>query len=98
MQRVMQRTNLEDFAQVTIAHLSKGYRQRVALADALVVADPPVYIWMNPLRGSNPNQIRETRALIRELAAEHTVVVSSHILSEIEEGCVTARWSSTTGM
>jgi ABC-2 type transport system ATP-binding protein len=86
VQEAMHKTNLEDFAQVTIAHLSKGYRQRVALADALV-AKPPVYILDEPTAGLDPNQIRETRALIRELGAEHTVVVSSHILGEIEELC-----------
>jgi ABC-2 type transport system ATP-binding protein len=76
-----------DVAHKRIAHLSKGYRQRVALADALV-ARPPILILDEPTAGLDPNQIREARELIRKLGSEHTVVVSTHILSEVE-ACAT---------
>jgi gliding motility-associated transport system ATP-binding protein len=76
-----------DVAHKRIAHLSKGYRQRVALADALV-AHPPILILDEPTAGLDPNQIREARQLIRKLGSEHTVVVSTHILSEVE-ACAT---------
>jgi len=66
--------------------LSKGYRQRVGLADALV-ADPPLLILDEPTAGLDPNQVREVRALIKELATDHTVLLSTHILSEVEATC-----------
>lgn len=72
--------------ETTIGHLSKGYRQRVALADALL-ADPPLLILDEPTAGLDPNQVREVRDLIRDLAAEHTVLLSTHILSEVEATC-----------
>lgn len=64
-------------------HLSKGYRQRVGLADALV-ARPPILVLDEPTAGLDPNQIREVRDLIRNLARDHTVLLSSHILPEVE--------------
>jgi ABC-2 type transport system ATP-binding protein len=76
-----------EVAHKRIAHLSKGYRQRVALADALV-ARPPILILDEPTAGLDPNQIREARDLIRKLGSDHTVVVSTHILSEVE-ACAT---------
>ena len=69
--------------------LSKGYRQRVGLADALL-ADPPVLILDEPTAGLDPTQIRETRKLIRELGQEHTMLLSTHILSEVEMACDSA--------
>lgn len=69
-----------------IGHLSKGYKQRVGLASALV-HDPPVLVLDEPTSGLDPSQIRETRSLIRELAANRTVLVSSHILPEVEKTC-----------
>ena len=81
------RAGVLDVANKTIGHLSKGYRQRVGLADALV-ARPPIVILDEPTAGLDPNQIRETRALVRELGREHTVVLSTHILSEVE-ACAT---------
>jgi ABC-2 type transport system ATP-binding protein len=78
-----------DFADVLIGHLSKGYRQRVAFADALV-ASPPLLILDEPTAGLDPNQIREVRALIRRLGEEHTVLLSTHILSEVEATCTRA--------
>ena len=64
---------------VVIGNLSKGYRQRVGLADALV-ASPPLLILDEPTAGLDPNQIREVRDVIRELGKEHTVLLSTHIL------------------
>jgi ABC-2 type transport system ATP-binding protein len=84
--RAIQRANLGDVSETTIGHLSKGYRQRVGLADALV-ADPPLLILDEPTAGLDPNQVREVRALIKELAADHTVLLSTHILSEVEATC-----------
>jgi ABC-2 type transport system ATP-binding protein len=66
-----------------IGTLSRGYRQRVGLADALL-AGPPILILDEPTVGLDPNQIRDTRALIRDLGRERTVLLSTHILSEVE--------------
>jgi ABC-2 type transport system ATP-binding protein len=84
--RALERANLKDMSDTTIGHLSKGYRQRVGLADALV-ADPPLLILDEPTAGLDPNQVREVRALIKELATDHTVLLSTHILSEVEATC-----------
>jgi ABC-2 type transport system ATP-binding protein len=83
----LRRAGVVDVANKTIGHLPKGYRQRVGLADALV-AKPPIVILDEPTAGLDPNQIRETRALVRELGRVHTVVLSTHILSEVE-ACAT---------
>ena len=69
-----------------IAHLSKGYRQRVGLADALL-HDPPVLILDEPTVGLDPTQIRESRKLIKELGGKHTIMLSTHILPEVEAVC-----------
>ena len=69
-----------------ISHLSKGYRQRVGLADALV-SNPPLLILDEPTAGLDPNQIREVRKLIRQLGETHTILLSTHILSEVESTC-----------
>jgi len=66
-----------------IGTLSRGYRQRVGLADALL-ARPPILILDEPTVGLDPNQIRETHAMIRELARERAVLLSTHILSDVE--------------
>ena len=71
---------------VLIGQLSRGYRQRVALADALL-ADPPLLILDEPTAGLDPNQIRAVRALIAGLGSEHSVLLSTHILSEVESTC-----------
>ncbi len=81
------RSGVAEVAHRRIAHLSRGYRQLVGLADA-IVADPPIVILDEPTAGLDPNQIREARALIRELGRERTVLVSTHILSEVE-ACAT---------
>jgi ABC-2 type transport system ATP-binding protein len=69
-----------------IGTLSKGYRQRVGLADALV-NEPDILILDEPTIGLDPNQIREVRSLIKSLATRHTILLSSHILSEVEMTC-----------
>jgi ABC-2 type transport system ATP-binding protein len=83
---VLQRCWLTDVRRQLIGTLSKGYRQRVGLADALL-ADPPVLILDEPTAGLDPAQIRETRKLIRELGREHTILLSTHILPEVEMTC-----------
>jgi len=83
---VCDRCWLGDVRRKTIAHLSKGYRQRVGLADALLHS-PPVLVLDEPTIGLDPNQIRETRKLIRELGGDHTVLLSTHILPEVEAVC-----------
>jgi len=82
----MQKANVMDVANVLIGKLSKGYRQRVGLADALV-AKPPLLILDEPTAGLDPNQIREVREVIRALGEHHTVLLSTHILSEVEASC-----------
>jgi ABC-2 type transport system ATP-binding protein len=74
---------LGDSRRQIIGTLSRGYRQRVGLADALL-ADPPVLILDEPTVGLDPNQIREVRALIRALGRDRTVLLSTHILPEVE--------------
>ncbi|HVY37851.1 MAG TPA: ABC transporter ATP-binding protein [Polyangia bacterium] len=77
------RVALGDRRRQIIGTLSRGYRQRVGLADALL-GSPPILILDEPTAGLDPNQIRETRALIRELGRERTILLSTHVLSEIE--------------
>jgi ABC-2 type transport system ATP-binding protein len=89
LEYVMQRCWLTDVRRQLIGTLSKGYRQRVGLADALL-AEPPVLILDEPTAGLDPTQIRSTRELIRELGREHTILLSTHILSEVEMTCDSA--------
>ncbi len=89
--RALERCALRDVASRVIGTLSKGYRQRVGLAQA-IVHDPPVLILDEPTIGLDPLQIREIRGLISDLAsgegaAQHTVVLSTHILAEVEAIC-----------
>lgn len=84
--RVMEATGIADRAGQLIKQLSKGYRQRVGLAQALV-ADPPVLILDEPTIGLDPRQIVEIRSLIKEMAGSKTVILSSHILPEVAATC-----------
>ena len=83
---VVDRCWLKDVRRQLIGTLSKGFRQRVGLADALL-AEPPVLILDEPTVGLDPAQIRETRKLIRELGEKHTILLSTHILPEVEMTC-----------
>jgi ABC-2 type transport system ATP-binding protein len=84
--KVMQQCGLTDVRRRVIGQLSKGYKQRVGLADALV-HEPELIILDEPTIGLDPHQIRSVRALIKNLAGRHTVLISSHILPEIEMTC-----------
>jgi len=86
IQAAADRCRLSDVLRRRIGHLSKGYRQRVGLAAALV-HEPQVLILDEPSNGLDPSQIRETRSLIRDLAENRTVLVCSHILPEVERTC-----------
>ena len=84
--RVLALTHLEDMVNRLIRNLSKGYRQRVGLAQA-ILGFPRIIILDEPTVGLDPKQVVEIRELIRDLAREHTVIISSHILSEIRAVC-----------
>jgi ABC-2 type transport system ATP-binding protein len=84
--RVMERCSLTDMAKRLIGNLSKGYRQRVGLAQALL-GNPPVLILDEPTAGLDPKQIIEIRELIKSLRGSHTVLLSTHILPEVAMVC-----------
>jgi ABC-2 type transport system ATP-binding protein len=84
--RVMERASVADVKERIIAKLSKGYKQRVGIAQALL-NDPPVLILDEPTIGLDPKQIHEVRELVKDLAGQHTVVLSTHILPEVEQTC-----------
>ncbi|MEI8259389.1 MAG: ATP-binding cassette domain-containing protein, partial [Deltaproteobacteria bacterium] len=84
--RSMEQADIGDVSRRLIGELSKGYRQRVGLADALV-SSPSLLILDEPTAGLDPNQILQVRELIRSLGREHTIFLSTHILSEVEAIC-----------
>jgi len=86
IQAAIQRCNLEEKREVLIRKLSKGFRQRVGIAQALV-HDPPVIILDEPTVGLDPRQIIDVRNLIKSLAGEHTIILSTHILPEVSMTC-----------
>ena len=86
IRQVMQRTRIDDVASRQCAKLSKGYRQRVGLAQA-ILHNPDVLILDEPTAGLDPKQIIETRELIKELAGDHTIILSTHILPEVSQTC-----------
>jgi len=83
---VMERTRIADMANRLCSKLSKGYRQRVGLAQA-IIHNPDVLILDEPTAGLDPKQIIETRQLIKELAGNHTIILSTHILPEVSQTC-----------
>ena len=83
---VMGRTRIDDMANRLCGKLSKGYKQRVGLAQALI-HNPDVLILDEPTAGLDPKQIIETRELIKELAGDHTIILSTHILPEVAQTC-----------
>ncbi|TAN68322.1 MAG: ABC transporter ATP-binding protein [Methylobacter sp.] len=84
--RAQQRCGLMDVADRLIANLSKGFQQRVGIAQA-ILHNPEVIVLDEPTVGLDPIQIREIRALIRELGQDHSVILSTHILTEVQESC-----------
>jgi ABC-2 type transport system ATP-binding protein len=86
IKQVMERTRIADMANRQCAKLSKGYRQRVGLAQA-IIHNPDVLILDEPTAGLDPKQIIETRELIKELAGDHTIILSTHILPEVSQTC-----------
>ncbi len=84
--RAIRRTALKEKAAQSIQTLSRGYRQRVGVAQA-ILHDPDIIILDEPTNGLDPTQIRQMRALIRELASSATVIISTHILQEVQASC-----------
>lgn len=86
VEEVSKRCSIADEAGKLISKLSKGYRQRVGLAQA-IIHNPDVLILDEPTSGLDPNQIIQTRELIKSLAGDHTIILSTHILQEVEAMC-----------
>lgn len=86
VERAMERLSITDVQKRVIGNLSKGYRQRVGFAQALL-GDPKFLILDEPTVGLDPKQVMEVRALIRDLAKEHTIIFSTHILAEVTAVC-----------
>ncbi|MGN1326751.1 MAG: ABC transporter ATP-binding protein [Clostridia bacterium] len=86
VEKVLQETGIKEVEKKLIRNLSRGYKQRVSLAGALV-GDPEVIILDEPTVGLDPKQITEIRQLIKDLGKKHTVILSSHILSEVSQIC-----------
>ncbi len=86
LSEVMRLTQIVDVSHRLIGHLSKGYRQRVGIAEALI-GNPPFLIFDEPTVGLDPKQIIEIRSLLRALGRKHTILLSTHILSEVQAVC-----------
>ncbi|MBI3946842.1 MAG: ATP-binding cassette domain-containing protein [Armatimonadetes bacterium] len=86
VEEVMEATRVTDHADVLISKISKGYRQRVGIAQALI-HNPDVLVLDEPTVGLDPNQIKEIRQLIKGLGGDHTIILSTHILPEVEMIC-----------
>ncbi|MEO8165894.1 MAG: ATP-binding cassette domain-containing protein, partial [Betaproteobacteria bacterium] len=86
VQRAKNRCGLADMGKRLIGSLSKGYQQRVGIAQA-IIHEPDVIILDEPTVGLDPNQIREIRTLIRDLGRDHSLILSTHILPEVEAIC-----------
>lgn len=86
IERVIKAVNIGDVENKLIRNLSRGYRQRVSLAGALV-GNPKVLILDEPTVGLDPKQVTQIRSLIKSLGKDHTVILSSHILSEVSQIC-----------
>lgn len=84
--KVLKQVNIEDVQNKLIRNLSRGYKQRVSLAGALI-GDPKVLILDEPTVGLDPKQVMQIRELIKSLGKNHTVILSSHILSEVNQIC-----------
>ena len=86
VEKIIEKTGLKDVEKKLIKNLSRGYKQRVSMAGALV-GEPKILILDEPTVGLDPKQITEIRSLIKELGKTHTVILSSHILSEVSQIC-----------
>ena len=86
VEELIERVGLQREAHKKIGQLSKGYRQRVGLAQAMI-GDPELLILDQPTTGLDPNQLEDIRALIREMGAQRTVILSTHILQEVKQMC-----------
>lgn len=86
IEKIIEKTGLKDVQKKLIKNLSRGYKQRVSMAGALV-GEPKILILDEPTVGLDPKQITEIRSLIKELGKTHTVILSSHILSEVSQIC-----------
>lgn len=86
VQKIIEQTGLKDVEKKLIKNLSRGYKQRVSMAGALV-GEPKILILDEPTVGLDPKQITEIRSLIKDLGKTHTVILSSHILSEVSQIC-----------
>src|SRR5437867_2063714 len=86
LQQIMERTRIDDVCHRLCGKLSKGYKQRVGLAQA-IIHNPDVLILDEPTAGLDPKQIIETRELIKKLAGDHTIILSTHILPEVSQTC-----------
>ena len=86
VEKIIEQTGLKDVEKKLTRNLSRGYKQRVSMAGALV-GEPPILILDEPTVGLDPKQITEIRALIKELGKTHTIILSSHILSEVSQIC-----------